>query len=49
MFPVIDIILLPVSRLVSHQTHHRGQVHDMLSQAGATPPELDLIYYVRAL
>jgi len=35
--------------LINHQTHHRGQVHDMLSQAGASPPELDLIYYVRTL
>jgi len=33
----------------NHQTHHRGQVHDMLSQAGAAPPELDLIYYIRTL
>ena len=26
----------------NHQTHHRGQVHDMLSQAGVAPPMLDL-------
>ena len=36
-------------QIVNHQTHHRGQVHGMLSQAGASPPELDLIYYVRTL
>lgn len=29
----------------NHQTHHRGQVHDMLSQAGIEPPPLDLIYF----
>lgn len=40
---------LVFTHLFNHQTHHRGQVHDMLSQAGATPPELDLIYYVRTL
>ena len=37
------------THLFNHQTHHRGQVHGMLSQAGASPPELDLIYYVRTL
>ncbi len=37
-----------VSQLFNHQTHHRGQVHDMLSQAGLSPPELDLIYFIRA-
>ena len=26
----------------NHQTHHRGQVHDMLSRAGVAPPVLDL-------
>ena len=33
--------------LFNHQTHHRGQVHDQLSQAGAPPPPLDLIYFHR--
>lgn len=27
--------------LFQHQVHHRGQVHDMMSQAGADPPQLD--------
>jgi len=26
----------------NHQTHHRGQVHVMLSQTDAPPPSLDL-------
>lgn len=26
----------------NHQTHHRGQVHVMLSQTGVQPPSLDL-------
>jgi uncharacterized damage-inducible protein DinB len=30
------------SHLFNHQTHHRGQVHVMLSQAEAAPPALDL-------
>jgi uncharacterized damage-inducible protein DinB len=33
-------VLLP--HFFNHQTHHRGQVHDMLSQAGVRPPVLDL-------
>ena len=31
----------------NHQTHHRGQVHDMLSATAVAPPPLDLIYYLR--
>jgi uncharacterized damage-inducible protein DinB len=33
--------------LFNHQTHHRGQVHDQLSQTELAPPPLDLIYYLR--
>lgn len=33
-------VLLP--HFFNHQTHHRGQVHDMLSQSGLKPPVLDL-------
>ncbi len=33
--------------LFNHQTHHRGQVHDQLSQTDVPPPPLDLIYYLR--
>ena len=31
-----------VSHFFNHQTHHRGQVHCMLTQAGAKPAETDL-------
>jgi uncharacterized damage-inducible protein DinB len=31
-----------VSHFFNHQTHHRGQVHVMLSQASAPLPSLDL-------
>jgi uncharacterized damage-inducible protein DinB len=30
------------SHLFNHQTHHRGQVHVMLSQTPLAPPSLDL-------
>ena len=32
--------------LFNHQTHHRGQVHTMLTQAGVTPPDLDVVVYL---
>jgi uncharacterized damage-inducible protein DinB len=31
----------------NHQTHHRGQAHDQLSQTALPPPPLDLIYFLR--
>lgn len=31
-----------VSHFFNHQTHHRGQVHVMLSQTLVNPPSLDL-------
>ncbi len=33
--------------LFNHQTHHRGQIHDQLSQTEVAPPPLDLIFYLR--
>lgn len=33
--------------LFNHQSHHRGQVHGLLSHAGTAPPPLDLIYFLR--
>jgi uncharacterized damage-inducible protein DinB len=35
----INLILIT---LFNHQTHHRGQVHNMLSQAGIKPPQIDI-------
>jgi uncharacterized damage-inducible protein DinB len=37
------LVILPT--VFNHQTHHRGQVHAMLKEAGAAPPALDLIGY----
>lgn len=31
----------------NHQTHHRGQAHALVLEAGISPPPLDLIYYLR--
>jgi uncharacterized damage-inducible protein DinB len=38
----LEIILIT---LFNHQTHHRGQIHNMLSQAGARTPEIDIINF----
>lgn len=34
---------LCVTHFFNHQTHHRGQVHAMLTAAGATPEDTDLV------
>jgi len=36
---------LILSTLFNHQTHHRGQVHCMLTQCGITPTDIDIMYY----
>ncbi len=36
-----------LAHLFNHQTHHRGQAHDLLSQTAVAPPGLDLVYYLR--
>jgi uncharacterized damage-inducible protein DinB len=37
-----------LAHLFNHQTHHRGQVHGLLSQAGIDPPSLDLPVFQKA-
>ena len=34
-----------LSNLYQHQVHHRGQVHNMLSQAGVYPPPMDYVLF----
>ncbi len=38
---------LLVTHMFNHQTHHRGQVHDMLMQTGVEPPSLDMHRIIR--
>jgi len=40
----INMILIT---LFNHQTHHRGQIHNMLSQAGIKPPQIDIPDFVK--
>ena len=37
-----DPVELLVMHFFNHQTHHRGQIHDMLSQTPVKPPSLDM-------
>ncbi len=39
----IDHIL---ATLLNHQTHHRGQIHCLLTQQGLSPPALDVIFFL---
>jgi uncharacterized damage-inducible protein DinB len=34
---------LLVAHFFNHQTHHRGQIHTMLTAAGARPDDTDLM------
>ncbi len=36
-----------LTHMFNHATHHRGQIHDMLTQVPAEPPPLDLIDFLR--
>lgn len=38
---------LCLTNLFQHQIHHRGQVHHMVSHAGAAPPPLDVVKFAR--
>ncbi|MEH2376551.1 DinB family protein [Nostoc sp.] len=37
-----DPVNLLIAHFFNHQTHHRGQIHDMLTQTEITPPSLDM-------
>lgn len=37
-----DPVNLLVAHFFNHQTHHRGQIHDLLTQTDVPPPVLDL-------
>jgi uncharacterized damage-inducible protein DinB len=36
-----------LTHFFNHQTHHRGQAHDQLSQTAVPPPDLDFVYFMR--
>lgn len=41
--PLVQVL----GHFFNHQAHHRGQVHAMLTQAGAAAPSLDLVAFLR--
>ncbi len=45
---VVQPLWAGLAHLFNHQTHHRGQVHGLLSQAGLDPPSLDLPLFQKA-
>ena len=45
--PHADPAGLLLAHLFNHQTHHRGQVHTMLSQTAVKPPSLDMHRAIR--
>jgi uncharacterized damage-inducible protein DinB len=47
--PHADALHELLAHLFNHQTHHRGQAHDLLSQSAVAPPSLDLIQFLREM
>lgn len=45
--PVTQPLSPALAHFFNHQTHHRGQVHCLLTQISGEAPPLDLIYYQR--
>ncbi|MEW5859840.1 MAG: DinB family protein, partial [Cyanobacteriota bacterium] len=43
----IDPVDLLIAHFFNHQTHHRGQVHDLLTQTNIAPPVLDMHRVIR--
>ncbi len=43
--PTVIPASMAFGHFFNHQTHHRGQAHNMVSQAGLAPPPLDFSYF----
>lgn len=43
----IDPVSLLLAHFFNHQTHHRGQIHNMLTQTPVEPPVLDMHRVIR--
>ena len=44
---IVQPLWQALAHFFNHQTHHRGQAHALLKEAGLEPPELDLLLYQR--
>lgn len=47
--PFVQDLVPALAHWFNHQTHHRGQVHGMLTGLVGRAPELDLLFYQRAV
>ena len=47
--PMAMPMTMVLAHLFNHGTHHRGQVHGMLSATSVPPPPLDILYFVREM
>ncbi len=47
--PFVQDLVPALAHWFNHQTHHRGQVHGMLTALVGHAPELDLLFYQRAV
>lgn len=45
--PITQRVLPVLTHVFNHQTHHRGQIHAMLTRLTGAAPPFDLIYYDR--
>ena len=43
----VDPVAVVIAHMFNHQTHHRGQAHVLLNEAGARPISLDLHRIIR--
>jgi uncharacterized damage-inducible protein DinB len=46
-WPVQQPLWQALAHFFNHQTHHRGQAHALLKEAGKEPPALDLLLFQR--
>ena len=45
--PFEELLAPALDHFFNHQTHHRGQVHALLTRLAGKAPSLDLVYYNR--
>ncbi len=45
--PMVQTLWPALAHVFNHQTHHRGQVHALLTALTGRAPELDLLFYQR--
>ena len=45
--PITQALAPALAHVFNHQTHHRGQCHQMMTAAGRAAPPLDLLFWQR--